>query len=46
MRIAREKFWSLLVVIGYDSEEEAISIANESIYGLSGYVYSSRSTAC
>ena len=42
MRIAREEiFGPVLVVIGYDSEEEAISIANDSIYGLSGYVYSS-----
>ncbi|QXH69422.1 aldehyde dehydrogenase family protein [Pseudomonas asgharzadehiana] len=42
MRIAREEiFGPVLVVIGYDSEEEAISIANDSIYGLSGYVHSS-----
>jgi aldehyde dehydrogenase (NAD+)/betaine-aldehyde dehydrogenase len=41
MRIAREEiFGPVLVVIGYDSEEEAISIANDSIYGLSGYVHS------
>lgn len=42
MSIAQEEiFGPVLVVIGYDSEEEAIAIANDSIYGLSGYVYSS-----
>ena len=42
MLIAQEEiFGPVLVVIGYDSEEEAVAIANDSIYGLSGYVYSS-----
>nr|BFE89513.1 aldehyde dehydrogenase family protein [Pseudomonas brassicacearum subsp. brassicacearum] len=42
MKIAREEiFGPVLVVIGYDSEEEAIAIANDSIYGLAGYVHSS-----
>lgn len=40
MLIAQEEiFGPVLVMIPYDSEEEAIRIANDSIYGLSGYVY-------
>lgn len=39
MPIAREEvFGPLLVIIPYDSEDEAVSIANDSPYGLSGYV--------
>jgi len=39
MPIAREEvFGPVLVIIPYDSEEEAIAIANDSPYGLSGYV--------
>jgi aldehyde dehydrogenase (NAD+) len=42
MTIAREEiFGPVLVLIGYGSEEEAIAIANDSPYGLAGYVYSS-----
>jgi acyl-CoA reductase-like NAD-dependent aldehyde dehydrogenase/alcohol dehydrogenase class IV len=41
MRIAREEiFGPVLSVIPYDSEEEAIAIANDSIYGLAGGVWS------
>jgi aldehyde dehydrogenase (NAD+) len=41
MRIAREEiFGPVLVVIAYDSEEEAVAIANDSDYGLSGSVFS------
>ncbi|MEE4661312.1 MAG: aldehyde dehydrogenase family protein [Halieaceae bacterium] len=41
MRIAREEiFGPVLCVIAYDSEEEAIAIANDSDYGLSGAVWS------
>jgi acyl-CoA reductase-like NAD-dependent aldehyde dehydrogenase len=41
MRIAREEiFGPVLCVFGYDSQEEAISIANDSVYGLSGAVWS------
>ena len=41
MRIAREEvFGPVLSVIAYDSEEEAIAIANESPYGLQAYVMS------
>lgn len=40
MTISREEiFGPVLVIIAYDSEEEAIAIANDSIYGLSGFVY-------
>lgn len=41
MTIAREEiFGPVLVVIPYDTEEEAIAIANDSVYGLSGQVFS------
>ena len=39
MLIAREEvFGPVLVIIPYDSEDEAVAIANDSPYGLSGYV--------
>jgi aldehyde dehydrogenase (NAD+) len=42
MTIAREEiFGPVLVMIPYDSEEEAIRIANDTNYGLAGYVQSS-----
>ncbi|MET0499914.1 MAG: aldehyde dehydrogenase [Candidatus Binatia bacterium] len=42
MRIAREEiFGPVGVIIPYDSEEQAISIANDSDYGLAGAVFSS-----
>lgn len=41
MTIAREEiFGPVLAMIPYDDEEQAIRIANDTIYGLSGYVYS------
>lgn len=41
MTIAQEEiFGPVLCMIPYSSEEEAIAIANDSLYGLSGYVYS------
>ena len=41
MTIAREEiFGPVLTLIPYDSEEEAIAIANDTEYGLSGYVSS------
>jgi aldehyde dehydrogenase (NAD+) len=41
MTIAREEiFGPVLVMIPYQDEAEAIRIANDTIYGLSGYVYS------
>lgn len=40
MSIAREEiFGPVLVMIPYDTEEDAIDIANDSVYGLSGFVY-------
>ena len=40
MEIAREEiFGPVLVIIGYDTEDEAIEIANDTSYGLSGFVY-------
>lgn len=42
MTIAQEEvFGPVLVMIPYDSEEQAIAIANDSLYGLSGYISSS-----
>lgn len=39
MTIAREEiFGPVIALIGYSTEEEAISIANDSDYGLSGYI--------
>jgi aldehyde dehydrogenase (NAD+) len=41
MTIAREEvFGPVLAIIPYDSEAEAIQIANDTPYGLSGYVQS------
>ena len=39
MTIAREEiFGPVLSIIGYESEEDAVNIANDTDYGLSGYV--------
>ena len=41
MRIAQEEiFGPVVCVIKYDSDEEAVAIANDSIYGLGGGVFS------
>jgi alcohol dehydrogenase class IV len=41
MRIAREEiFGPVACVIRFDSEEEAVTIANDSIYGLAGGIFS------
>jgi acyl-CoA reductase-like NAD-dependent aldehyde dehydrogenase len=41
MTIAQEEiFGPVLVIIPYDSEEEAIKLANDTIYGLAGGVWS------
>lgn len=41
MTIAREEvFGPVLSILKYDSEEQAIEIANDTVYGLSGYVQS------
>jgi betaine-aldehyde dehydrogenase len=40
MRVAQEEiFGPVLVVIPFDSEEEAVRIANDTIYGLAGAVW-------
>ncbi|WP_235747379.1 aldehyde dehydrogenase [Nocardia coffeae] len=40
MRIAQEEvFGPVLSVLTYDDEDEAVAIANDSVYGLSGAVY-------
>jgi 5-carboxymethyl-2-hydroxymuconic-semialdehyde dehydrogenase len=40
MRIAREEiFGPVLTAISFDTEEEAIAIANDTQYGLSGYIW-------
>lgn len=42
MTIAREEvFGPVLTIIGYDDEDDAVRIANDTPYGLSGYVSSS-----
>ncbi|MBU6405502.1 MAG: aldehyde dehydrogenase family protein [Alphaproteobacteria bacterium] len=41
MTIAREEiFGPVLAILPYDTEEDAIRIANDTVYGLSGYVQS------
>jgi aldehyde dehydrogenase (NAD+) len=41
MTVAREEiFGPVLAVMPYDSEEEAIEIANDTVYGLAAYVQS------
>ena len=41
MTIAREEiFGPVLCILGYDSEDEAVAIANDTDYGLGGYVQS------
>ena len=41
MTIAREEiFGPVLVIIPYDTEDDAVAIANDTPYGLSGYVSS------
>jgi aldehyde dehydrogenase (NAD+) len=46
MRIAREEiFGPVLVVIAYEDDEDAVRIANDSIYGLSGAIIGSTERA-
>jgi len=45
MRVAQEEiFGPVLCVIKFDSDEEAIAIANDSMYGLAGGVFSTNTT--
>ncbi|HSW15319.1 MAG TPA: aldehyde dehydrogenase family protein [Solimonas sp.] len=47
MKIAREEiFGPVLVIIGYDSIDHAIEIANDSEFGLAGYVNGADPEAC
>ena len=40
MRIAREEiFGPVLSVLAYDTVEDAVALANDTVYGLAGYVY-------
>jgi len=40
MRVAREEiFGPVLTTMGFSSEEEAVELANDSVYGLSGYIW-------
>lgn len=46
MKIAREEiFGPVLSIIYYDTEEEALEIANDTIYGLAGAVFGDRNEA-
>ncbi len=46
MRIARDEiFGPVLVLIGYEDDDDAVRIANESPYGLSGYISGSHDRA-
>ena len=47
MTIAREEiFGPVLCILPYDTEEEAIRIANDTPYGLSAYVFGDTPRAC
>jgi aldehyde dehydrogenase (NAD+) len=46
MRIATEEvFGPVLVIIGYENDDDAVRLANETVYGLSGYVSGSAERA-
>jgi 5-carboxymethyl-2-hydroxymuconic-semialdehyde dehydrogenase len=46
MRIAQEEiFGPVLTAIEFDTEEQAIALANDTIYGLAGYIWTSN-TGC
>ncbi|MEA2198491.1 MAG: aldehyde dehydrogenase, partial [Solirubrobacteraceae bacterium] len=46
MTIAREEiFGPVLVMIGYDDDDDAVRIANDTLYGLSGYISGSGARA-
>ncbi len=44
MRIAREEiFGPVLTALSFDTEDEAVSLANDTVYGLSGYIWTENS---
>ncbi|MEM7142949.1 MAG: aldehyde dehydrogenase family protein [Actinomycetota bacterium] len=46
MRIAQDEiFGPVLVMIGYDDDEHAVEIANDTVYGLAGYISGSHDRA-
>ncbi len=46
MTIAREEiFGPVLVLIGYEDDDDAVRIANDTVYGLSGYISGDRDRA-
>jgi aldehyde dehydrogenase (NAD+) len=46
MRIAQEEvFGPVLVMIGYEDDDDAVRIANDTVYGLSGYISGSHDRA-
>ncbi|MEM9038161.1 MAG: aldehyde dehydrogenase family protein [Actinomycetota bacterium] len=46
MRIAQEEiFGPVLVMIGYEDDEDAVRIANDTVYGLAGYISGSQDRA-
>ncbi len=46
MRIAREEiFGPVMVIIGYEDDDDAVDIANDTSYGLSGYISGSHDRA-
>ncbi len=45
MRVSQEEiFGPVLTVVGFDTEEEAVRIANDVDYGLSGYIWTDNAT--
>ena len=47
MRVAREEiFGPVLVIIGYDNIDDAVAIANDSDFGLAGYVNGADAAQC
>lgn len=47
MTVAREEIFGMVTsVIAYDSVDEAIEIANDTMYGLAGYIFGSDPDAC
>ena len=40
MRIVQEEVFGPVVTVGFETEQEAIQLANDSIYGLAGAVFS------